>query len=210
MDFGKFFRFLKILWFFGGIAGLLLLNPAGITGKAGEDKISLLYNNISSISVPKTSQTPPRLYKRLSRFEELYGFPFEGPRLAEWIKKRIHKINIGERWTAAVYEGGATITVEAAFFELPFEDQLYILVHEARHADGDGFHHVKCPGDYLGVSAGQPDMDLTRLPGCDPVANGAYAFQAALLFELYAYGLGDWERAGLLYNSSIGRIIPLQ
>ena len=51
-------------------------------------------------------------------------------------------------------------------------------------------------------------MDLEKERGCDDKINGAYGYQAAFLFELLAYGIFDQKEVGLLYNSSISRVIP--
>ena len=51
-------------------------------------------------------------------------------------------------------------------------------------------------------------MDLEKEAACDPNDQGAYSFQAAFLFELFAYGIFDQGEAGLLYNSSILRVVP--
>ena len=58
------------------------------------------------------------------------------------------------------------------------------------------------------TSSRQPDLDLEKVPACDNRPDGAYAFQAAFLFELFAFGLHEQNEVGLLYNSSISRVIP--
>ncbi len=210
MNFDFFFRLLFFLPFFLIYRADVWPIPPSKDQKQLESKynanILVLFSKLESIET-KRLLIPEQVYRRLSRFEELFGFAFDGPKLALWLKQRLKTVNVGKAWTTAIYQGNLTITVEPDFFNLPFADQLYILVHEARHADGQKFAHIKCPKNLRQISAGQPGMDLSKYPGCDGRDDGAYAFQAAVLFELYAYGIDDQERAGLLYNSSAARII---
>jgi hypothetical protein len=145
-------------------------------------------------------------YARLSRFEALFGFPFDGAALARWIRRHVRRVESGDAWTAAVADGDGVLRMHPSLLERPLLDRMYVLVHEARHLAG-GPGHVDCPADLPFVSAAQPDQPLAGAPGCDRGADGAYGFQAAFLFELYARGLVDPERAGLLYNSTIARIL---
>jgi hypothetical protein len=83
-------------------------------------------------------------------------------------------------------------------------------VHEARHSDPDSPEHIKCPQkNYPFISAGSPQIILNENEACDNKLFGAYHYHASFLFECYAYGLIDQKKAGLLYNSSIARILPL-
>jgi hypothetical protein len=145
-------------------------------------------------------------YARLSRFEAAFGFPFDGPALARWLRRHVRRVETGAAWTAAVAEGGGVVRLHPTMLERPLLDRMYVLVHEARHLAG-GPGHVDCPADLPFVSAAQPDQPLAGAPGCDRGADGAYGFQAAFLFELYARGLVDPERAGLVYNSTMARIL---
>ena len=149
------------------------------------------------------------LYRRLTRFKELFGFPFDGPELSRWLLARIHNISYRNSWTVAVNQNKGDFIVGDVFFTRtsPLE-RLYTLIHEARHSDDDGYEHVQCPKGFKFISSRQPEMDLQNVPACDPTDRGAYAFQAAFLFELFAYGLMDQSEAGLLYNSSILRVLP--
>jgi len=150
-----------------------------------------------------------KLYRRLSRFRDLFGFPFSGKDLSQWLLTRIHSISYENEWTVAVNQNQGSFMVGDFFFTktTPIE-RLYTMIHEARHSDGDGYKHVRCPDGFKYISSRQPEMDLEREPACDPNDRGAYAFQAAFLFELFAYGLLDQGEAGLLYNSSISRLVP--
>ncbi|MFQ5677084.1 MAG: hypothetical protein ACE5G1_14420 [bacterium] len=150
----------------------------------------------------------PKTYKSLSRFEHLFGFSFDGKRLFEWVGKRTQTISYRKAWTVAINQNKGQITIGDRFFSKLTElERLYLLVHEARHSDGHGFKHVKCPKGFQFVSSGQPEMSLEGTLACDDTDDGSYAFQAAFLFELFAYGLFDQREAGLLYNSSILRIL---
>jgi len=157
---------------------------------------------------PGPLQISEASYRRLSRFEGLFGFPFDGTGLSDWVLHRITDISYGNPWTVAVNQNKGTLIVGDLFFNrLNDLERLYLLVHEARHSDAHGFKHSKCPKGFPSVSAGQPEQDLQGTFACDAVPNGAYAYQSAFLFEIFAYGLFDQREAGLLYNSSISRII---
>ncbi len=157
---------------------------------------------------PHDLQINKQTYKRLSRFESLFGFPFDGNRLSDWVIRRIKTLSYGNTWTVAVNQNQGIFMIGDQFFtQLTDLERLYLLIHEARHSDQNGFKHIKCPKGFLFVSAGQPEMDLEYTMACDSAKDGAYAFQAAFLFELFAYGLFDQREVGLLYNSSVSRII---
>lgn len=148
-------------------------------------------------------------YRRLSRFNHLFGSPFSGKALSQWLLLRIRKISYHNTWTVAVNQNRGTFILGDIFFKKigPLE-RLYLLIHEARHSDEGGYDHVNCPKGFRFVSAAQPELDLEEEPSCDNRRDGAYAFQAAFLFELYAYGLIDQKEAGLFYNSSVSRLPP--
>jgi len=150
----------------------------------------------------------PKTYKKLSRFEELFGFKINGPGISDWILRRTRKIEKKETWTALVNHRKGTIRIGKVFFEeLTLLERMYALIHEARHSDDGGYKHSKCPKGFKFISAGQPYMDLEKEFACDNTDQGAYSYQAAFLFELFAYGLFDSKEVGLLYNSSIIRVI---
>ncbi len=147
-------------------------------------------------------------YKRLSRFDSLFGFPFGGEQLNNWVSQKIKTLSYGNTWTVAINQNQETLVIGDQFFtQLTDLERLYLLIHEARHSDGDGFKHIKCPNGFPFVSSGQPEMDLENIFACDAVKDGAYAFQSAFLFELFAYGLFEQREVGLVYNSSVSRII---
>lgn len=148
------------------------------------------------------------LYRRLSRYDKLFGKPLNGDDLAEWVLSRLRKIVYGNTSLAAINQNRGELWVGDSFFEAmtPLE-RLYLLVHEARHSDGDGYPHVRCPKGFRFVSAGQPWMHLDKEKACDRSEEGAYAYQAAFLFELFAYGFFDQREVGLLYNSTVARIL---
>ena len=166
------------------------------------------FENIRRLK-PGELKIHPEIHKKLSHFEELFSFAFNGPEIADWILKRIRKIEQKETWTALVNHRKGTFQIGKVFFEelTPLE-RMYALVHEARHSDGRGYKHVRCPQGFPFISSRQPEKNLEKEFACDRTDLGAYAFQAAFLFELFAYGLFDQREVGLLYNSSISRIIP--
>lgn len=123
------------------------------------------------------------------------------------LNKKIPSISYGNTWTVAINQNKGQLVIGDQFFErLTDLERLYVLVHEARHSDGKGHKHVKCSKDFQFVSSAQPTMDLGGTLACDDTSDGAYAYQSAFLFELYAFGLFDQREVGLLYNSSISRI----
>lgn len=157
---------------------------------------------------PEKIKINKNVYQRLSRFEEVFSFPFEGEKLTRWLLKRIRKIRKQNTWTTAVNRNkGEFILGDRFFTDLNMLERIYLLIHEARHSDDRGHKHVKCPKGFKIISAGQPEMDLEREKTCDNENKGAYSYQAAFLFELYSYGIFDQREVGLLYNSSILRVI---
>lgn len=150
-----------------------------------------------------------KVYQRLSRFKALFGVSFEGKGVADWLLARIKGISYHDSATAALNQNDGHFVVGDIFFKkITTLERLYLLVHEARHSDGEGYDHIKCPKGFKFISATQPELDLEKEMACDDTREGAYAFQAAFLFELFAYGLFDQKEVGLLYNSSISRVIP--
>ena len=150
-----------------------------------------------------------RIYKRLSRFGELFGFKFRGEELFHWLMSRIHNISYQNNPKAAINQNNGDFFLGDVFFKnLNEVERLYLLIHEARHSDGNGYVHTKCPKGFKFITATQPHMDLEKELACDTTDDGAYAFQAAFLFELFAYGIFESKEVGLLYNSSISRISP--
>lgn len=176
-----------------------------------DEQITILESTLNRLGdlLPGKTTINPKVYRRLSRFEALFGFPFNGPDLHHWILSRVKSISYQNTWTAAVNQNKGDFFVGDLFFTktTPLE-RLYTLIHEARHSDNEGYDHVKCPEGFPFVSSRQADMDLTRVRACDDTDRGAYAFQAAFLFELYAYGIFDRMETGLLYNSSVARVKP--
>jgi hypothetical protein len=181
-----------------------------LTGLSGEQIFTLesTINQLRSLE-PGDLKINNKLYRRLSRFKDLYGFPFNGPDLSHWLLTRIHSISYHNPWTVAVNQNKGDFFIGDVFFTKtsPLE-RLYALIHEARHSDDNGYEHVKCPKGFNFISSRQPEMDLEKEPACDDTDQGAYSFQAAFLFELFAYGLFDQGEDGLLYNSSISRVVP--
>jgi len=180
-----------------------------LSGLSGAQVLTLesTINQLRSLE-PGELKMNKKTYVRLSRFKELFGFPFDGRNLSEWLLTRIHSISYHNPWTVAVNQNKGEFVVGDVFFThtSPLE-RIYTLIHEARHSDDDGYEHVKCPKGFKFISSRQPEMDLEGVPACDNTDRGAYAFQAAFLFELFAYGLLDQGEVGLLYNSSVSRVL---
>jgi hypothetical protein len=176
-----------------------------------DEQLQILESTILRLSSlePAELKMNKGVYRRLTRFNELFGFSFRGKELAQWLLTRIRKVSYHNTWTAAVNQNQGTFVVGDIFFtKISMVERLYLLIHEARHSDKEGHDHVTCPKTFKFVSAAQPDLDLEHESSCDAGRDGAYAFQSAFLFELYAYGLIDQKEAGLLYNSSVSRVSP--
>ena len=176
-----------------------------------EHQMLVLESTIEQLRLlePGKLKIDKRLYKRLSRFKELFGFSFNGRDLTRWLLNRIRSISYHNSWTAAVNQRQGDFFVGDFFFtKISPLERLYALIHEARHSDNDGYEHVQCPKGFKYVSSRQADLDLEKISACDGSSDGAYAFQAAFLFELFAYGIFEQNEVGLLYNSSISRVIP--
>jgi len=176
-----------------------------------DEQVLVLESAINQLRIlePGELKINKRVYRRLSRFKELFGFLFNGRDLSRWLLTRIKSVSYHNTWTAAVNQNKGDFIVGDFFFtKMSITERLYALIHEARHSDDDGYRHIKCPKGFKYISARQPDMDLESDPTCDDNDKGAYAFQAAFLFELFAYGIFDQEKTGLLYNSSISRVVP--
>lgn len=175
-----------------------------------EDHRRILDETIDEIRriKPKELRIDSGIYARLTRFEIRFGLPLDGEALADWILARFRRIAYQNSRLAALNQNQGDLLVGDLFFQdLAPLDRMYLLVHEARHSDGDGHPHVRCPKDFPFISAAQPRLDLQEEQACDDSADGAYGLQAAFLFELFAYGILDSDRAGLLYNSSVARIL---
>lgn len=173
-------------------------------------QLGKLEETVNFLREMKTHQPTMKqnLYNRYSKFEKLFGFKFSGPELSRWLLKRIKSVSYEDGWTSAQNLNMGNFHLGERFFnESNMLERLYGLIHEARHSDGNGFKHVKCPKGYDYLSAGSPNIDLQRVKACDEIENGAYGFQSAFLYELYARGILDQREAGLVYNSSVARII---
>ena len=176
-----------------------------------DEQVLILESTINQLRIlePNELKINKRVYHRLSRFKELFGFLFNVRDLSHWLLTRIKSISYHNTWTAAVNQNKGDFIVGDFFFtKTNTLERLYALIHEARHSDDEGYQHIKCPKGFKYISARQPDMDLENESTCDDNDKGAYAFQAAFLFELFAYGIFDQNEAGLLYNSSISRVVP--
>lgn len=176
-----------------------------------EQQISVLESTIRQLQLlePGELKIDDKIYKRLTRFKELFGFSFNGRDLSHWLLNRIQSISYQNSWTAAANQNLGDFFVGDLFLNRmsPLE-RLYSLIHEAHHSDDDGYEHIQCPKGFKYISSRQPDLDLDKVPACDGRPDGAYALQAAFLFELFAFGLFEQNEVGLLYNSSISRVIP--
>lgn len=179
--------------------------------KLSPQELSLLEKTVNFMGAIKLDKlkVEESLYFRYTKFRELFGFNPNGEQLKVWLLTRIKSVTREESWTIALNRNKGHFILGKRFFrKSDMLERAYCLIHEARHSDGKGYLHVKCPAGYPFISAGTPEIDLQKVPACDNVTNGAYAFQAAFLYELFAYGIFEQEKVGLVYNSSIARILP--
>ncbi len=182
----------------------------GLSGLT-EEQIAALESTLNQLRAiqPGELKMNKRNYQRLSRFKELFGFPLNGNVLFRWLLTRVRSFSYHNSWTAALNQNkGHFIIGDTFLVKISTLERLYTLIHEARHSDDGGYEHVKCPKGFKFISSRQPEMDLEKEPACDGNNKGAYSFQAAFLFELFAYGIYDQGEVGLLYNSSISRVVP--
>jgi hypothetical protein len=171
---------------------------------------SVLEDTINAIGnfEPKKVVINKAVYFRQSRFQRLFGFSFEGKKIKDWLLRRMKSVTHQNGWTVATNDNRGDFSLGDRFFEkADFVERAYTLIHEARHSDGDGYEHVRCPESLMHVSAGSPEMDVTTVKACDDRSDGAYGYQSAFLFELYARDVADQHETGLLYNSSVARIV---
>ena len=112
-------------------------------------------------------------------FRRVFGFDFSGPRLLDWWRARIQRIEAGDPWTVAVYDRPNGMIIGPGFCALELSQRLGILIHEARHADPGGHPHGPCPPPLLALGD----------DACDPLPLGAYTFQAVFLRALSQRGL---------------------
>lgn len=170
-------------------------------------KIKETFDKIKSIK-RRELRINKNIYERFSSFQKLFGFQFDGNKLFYWILNRFDAIEYHNGWTVAINRGKGLLLIGDDFFSSPIIERMYILVHEARHSDGFGHSHVSCPRNFVYISVGQPNKLLPGAKGCDDKINGAYGFQAAFVFELFAYGIVDQTLAGFIYNGTLLRILP--
>lgn len=169
------------------------------------ESIERLYERINGLDSPIV-QIPNDIYEGRAKFEQLFGFPFSGPAVVQWLGHHIETLRFQEDWTVAVNLRNGVVGLGSQFFELPVLDQMYLLIHEAAHSVPGSPQHVNCDSRNESISVYQREMNLHDHPACDRTSNGAYSFQAAFLFQLYARGLVNPSRAGLLYNTTLTRI----
>ncbi|TGK13124.1 hypothetical protein EHO60_02685 [Leptospira fletcheri] len=159
---------------------------------------------------PKQLVVDRDFYRKTSRFEERFGFPFSGQKLDSWFGDRIRFFKIGRTDPYLAYYNGEAIVLGKGFFLLSKIEQALVLVHEARHADGKKYSHVDCPSDFPYLSLRIPETKPAGLKACDDISDGSYGFGAAFLFEVFAYGLAERTEEKYilgLYNSELTRIL---
>ncbi|WP_061225950.1 hypothetical protein [Leptospira interrogans] len=173
-------------------------------------QINELFESISKLKPLKVT-IDLKFYEEKSQFSQFFGFPFSGISLEIWLKRRVTNFKIGASSEdyIANYRNGI-IYLNRRFFQLSKLEQMVILIHEARHADGAEFQHIRCPFDFPYLSIRAPETRLEGMPACDDRKDGAYGFGAAFLFEIYSFGLFDenkLEEVLGMYNSEVARII---
>ncbi|RHX84606.1 hypothetical protein DLM78_16935 [Leptospira stimsonii] len=174
-----------------------------------KEKVEEIYDYVRKLH-PETLKISQKSYRKRSQFRNFFGFQFSGPTLLYWLKLRIHDFKIGaSNQYVANFENG-TVYLDPSFFNLSKLEQAVILIHEARHGDGDEFHHVDCPDEFPFLSIRAPESDLEGIRACDDRIDGAYGLGAAFLFEIFSFGLfppGRYSEIIGMYNSEMLRII---
>lgn len=171
-----------------------------------QEKLSEVFMFIDSFQTEKLYFSE-KFYRKRSKFQKLFGFPFSGKKLNEWILSRIKKIKIQKIKDYTALNSGTELTLSDSFLQLSVLEQSIILVHEARHSDGREFAHTECPANFAFLSQRNPEAVLSELYACDDREDGAYGFSAAFLFELIAYTGKDRENLIGRYNSELSRIV---
>ncbi|MBM9575980.1 hypothetical protein JWG45_02330 [Leptospira sp. 201903070] len=158
---------------------------------------------------PGSLRIQSKTYRKRTQFQNFFGFPFSGPELLLWLQRRIQKFRIGATGRyVANFENGV-VYLDSSFFSLSKIEQTVVLIHEARHGDGE-FHHIDCPEGFPFLSIRSPETELDGMKACDERADGAYGFSAAFLFEIFSFGLypqGSVSEIVGMYNSEMLRII---
>ncbi|WP_061248724.1 hypothetical protein [Leptospira alstonii] len=173
-------------------------------------RINEVFEYIADLK-PATLAIDPKFYTEKSRFHQFFGFSFSGVSLEIWLRRRITDFKMGasSEFYIANYSNGI-VYLNRRFFELSKLEQVVILIHEARHADGAEFQHIQCPSDFPYLSTRSPETRLEGMAACDDRKDGAYGFGAAFLFEIYSFGLFDentMKEVLGMYNSEVVRII---
>ncbi|MDX1959778.1 MAG: hypothetical protein SFU98_14480 [Leptospiraceae bacterium] len=155
---------------------------------------------------PKLLVIDKDVYKEKSKFEEIFQFSYSPKKIRSWLNQRIKKVIIDKSnfYIAQYYNG--QLSLDPTFFELSKLDQILVLIHEARHADGN-FSHIKCPNVFPFLSIRNPEINLENEYACDSITNGCYGASAAFLYELISYGILNQELLIGKYNSELARII---
>lgn len=177
-----------------------------------QEQIDEVYEYVRKLQ-PESLVISSKIYKKKTQFQNFFGFPFSGPSLLVWLQRRIHRFRIGSSGRyVANFENG-TIYLDSSFFEFSNLERAVVLIHEARHGDGDDLHHIDCPSDFPFLSTRAPETELEGMRACDDRRDGAYGFGAAFLFEILSFGLyppGCSAEIIGMYNSEILRIINVR
>lgn len=177
-----------------------------------QEQIDEVYEYVRKLQ-PSAPVLSSKIYKKKTQFQEFFGFPFSGPSLLLWLQQRIHKFRIGSSGRyVANFENG-TIYLDSSFFKLSNLEKTVVLIHEARHGDGEDLQHIDCPSDFPFLSTRAPETELEGMRACDDRKDGAYGFGAAFLFEILSFGLYPAGRSSEIigmYNSEILRIMNVR
>ncbi|RHX77763.1 hypothetical protein [Leptospira yasudae] len=172
-------------------------------------KIRELWKYLSDLK-PNITRMNSSFYKKRSKFEKYFGFRFEGNKLEQWLKSRIDGFKMDSSQPYIAHYSNRIVYLNRNFFRFSKLEQAVILIHEARHADGNEYQHIRCPYGFPYLSVRDPEAELEGLAACDDKQDGAYGFGAAFLFEIYSLGVLPKNKTSEilgLYNSEIARII---
>src|SRR5262245_16460078 len=97
-----------------------------------DEQVLVLESTVNQLKAlePDDLKINKKVYRRLSRFEELFGFPFKGSDLSRWLLTRIKSVSYQNTWTAAVNENkGDFILGDFFFTKMTMVERLYGLIH---------------------------------------------------------------------------------
>ena len=137
-----------------------------------------------------------------------------------FINERIGQLQFSEKESkdhsvASVAKGNSVATINPNYLKAKSPSLRFsILIHEARHAENDGWDHAICPKN-LNLRSEVTGLSLAGLEACEFYSLGAYGVQIVFLANIgkYATNLSSDEKdnASKYSKSLMDRVInPIQ